>query len=69
MQVLNLTAAMQWPERMPRTGILVVDFNTQLIVPDKRVPVQDSQFQHIFDPNLSPKADVSDSFKAAFCHV
>ena len=60
---------MQWAERMPRVGLLVVDFHTQLIVADKRVPVTDSQFEHIFQPNLAPNADVTDAFKAAFCHV
>ena len=50
-------------------GVLVVDFFTHLIVADKRVPVTDSQFAHIFQPNLAPNADVPDAFKAAFCHV
>jgi hypothetical protein len=69
MQPLQLTAAMQWPERMPRAGLLVVDFQTQLIIADKRVPVLDEQIQHIFGPNLSSQAGVTDAFKAAFCHV
>jgi hypothetical protein len=54
---------------MPRSGMLVVDFQTQLIIPDKRVPVLDDQIEHIFASHLSSQADVTDSFKAAFCQV
>jgi hypothetical protein len=69
LQAFQLTASMQWPERMPRQGILVVDFYTQNLVADKRIPVLDSQFEKIYQPNLSPSADVNDTFRATFCHV
>lgn len=69
LQVLHLTAQMQWPQRMPREGLLEVDFRTAQLVADTRVPVLDEQFDNLHRPTLSAAADVTDAFRSAFCQV
>ena len=60
---------MQWPQRMPREGLLEVDFRTAHLVADTRVPVLDEQFDNLYRPTLAADADVNDAFRATFCQV
>lgn len=68
-QVLKLTPQMQWPRRMPREGLLEVDFRTSQLVADTRVPVLDEQFDSLHGPTLAATADVTDAFRSTFCQV
>jgi hypothetical protein len=68
-QPFKLTPQLKWPTRMPREGNLEVQFQTSLPVADKKIPLLDDCFEHIYGPNLSAEADVSDSFRATFCEV
>ena len=69
MQPLRLAASMQWPARMPREGRLQVTLKSALSVADKKIPLSEPQFEHVFRPNISPAADVSDAYRATFCTV
>jgi hypothetical protein len=69
LQPLKLTEGMQWPSRMPREGRLEVDFKSNLPVADKKIPVSEEQFEHVFRPNLAREADVSDTDRATFCEA
>ena len=68
-QPLKLTEQHQWPARMPREGTLAVELASNLLVPDKKIPLSDAQFEHVFAPNISRGADVSDNYRATFCTV
>jgi hypothetical protein len=68
-QPFKLTPQLKWPARMPREGKLEVQFQTSLPVADKKIPLLDDDFDHVYGSNLSADAEVSDTFRATFCEV
>ena len=68
-QELKLTEAMHWPERMPREGVLEVDFFTTKVIADANIPIVDAQFEALYGPNLDPRAPVDDRYRSSFCQV
>ena len=69
MQPFKLSPLLGWPARMPREGTLEVVFQSARQVADKKIPLLDRDFEHIYRPNLAAAADVTDQFRATFCAV